>query len=95
MNAKNLRKKRNDAKWRDRIAAQVAALLRHGERAIPHACSDVALCGCEHHQHVGIPCTMLGRDAAAGHDRCLVCGAVWTSRDYRWQPATFVTAEAA
>ncbi len=67
------------------VNALVRAKLRPGEVAIPSGCSDIAGCGCVHHQCAGQACTVIGRNPARDRDRCLVCGASWRSRDYRWQ----------
>lgn len=75
-----------------RITSLAGRELRSGERLIRSGCSDVAACGCEHHMVQGHPCTVIGRDEAARVDRCLVCGATWRSRDYRWQRLEVISA---
>ncbi len=62
-----------------RIDALIADELRPGERAIRSGCSDMTPCRCVHHVKMGHECTVVGR--ADGLDRCLMCGAVWRSRD--------------
>lgn len=65
--------------------------LRIGEVCFLNWCQDVALgCVCVPHQHQTLDCISIARgvtDEGVEYDRCLGCDAVWTSRDFRWQPA--------
>lgn len=64
--------------------------LREGEVYFPHWCQDVAIgCSCAPHVHQTIDYISIARgtDGPVMYDRCLGCGARWTSRDYRWEPA--------
>lgn len=74
---------RRDAR---RIDALIAERLLPGERAIPSGCTDVGGCSCVHHEHIGIPCTVVGRDERARVDRCLLCGTRWRVRKQKRDP---------
>lgn len=72
------------------------ARLRATERLVKFYAADCALCSCPGTTHgaTGLPCIRVGRDRAAGADRCLECGESWTVREYRWQTATKIASAA-
>lgn len=64
--------------------------IREGEVFYAHWCQDVAIgCVCVPHVYETLDCISIARgtDGPVMYDRCLGCGARWTSRDYRWEPA--------
>lgn len=66
--------------------------LRRNEIFVPYA-YDVALCGCETEVLITtIPCIPVARGMFVGglYDRCLLCGKVWTARDYIGTRSKFI-----
>lgn len=87
----NRRRKKKGAEKRSKQykLAALQPLARPGEKIQLYWAQDCSVgCVCTPRVRLSIDCISIAR--GAGYDRCLGCGATWTTKNYRWQAATLL-----